>query len=60
MSRALRVWRMPLVLGVCTGAGLTAGLLGDGAWDAAAVAALGVPALVGAWYALRPLWRGIV
>lgn len=56
MTQPVHVWRTPIVLGVLTAAGLTAGLLGDGVWDAAAVALLAAPVLVGAWHALRPLW----
>jgi hypothetical protein len=52
VSRPVRVWRMPLVLGACTALGLAAGLLGDGAWDAAAVAGLATPVCVGVWHLL--------
>jgi hypothetical protein len=45
---------MPIVLGVLTLAGLFVGLLGDGLWDAAAVAMIAVPVLVGAWHAFKP------
>ena len=48
------VWAMPIVLGVLTLAGLVVGLLEDGVWDVIATAALALPALVGAWCALRP------
>lgn len=47
-------WGMPIVLGVLTLAGLFVGLLGDGVWDAAAVAMIAVPVLVGAWHAFKP------
>ena len=53
----MSVWRMPLALGASTAVGLGAGLLGDGAWDAAAVGLLALPVALGAWHALRPLWR---
>jgi hypothetical protein len=53
-SEPVRVWRAPLVLGAATGLGLVAGLLGDGAWDAVAVAALAAPVAVTVWRLLRP------
>ena len=49
-----RVWRAPLLLALSTAAGLAAGLLGDGAWDAVGWCALGLPLGV----ALRYLWPG--
>ncbi|MFS2024844.1 hypothetical protein [Massilia sp. CT11-137] len=52
-----RVWGMPLLLGAATVFGLVAGLLADGVWDVIAAAALALPVLVGAWYALRPALR---
>lgn len=52
VSRSL--WGMPILLGVLTALGLVAGLLGDGWWDAVAVAGLGVPVGVGAWHVLKP------
>jgi hypothetical protein len=48
---------MPILLGVLTAVGLVAGLLGDGWWDAVAVAGLGVPVAVGAWHVLKPVRR---
>jgi hypothetical protein len=54
MTAFWRVWAMPLLLGVLTAAGLVAGLLGDGWWDALAVAGLGIPVAVGAWHLLKP------
>lgn len=52
-----RVWGLPLLLGAATVFGLVAGLLEDGVWDVIAAAALALPVLVGAWYALRPALR---
>ena len=40
-------------------AGLVAGLLADGVWDLVAAAALALPVLVGAWYALKPYIRTV-
>ena len=49
----LRLWGMPLLLGVLTIVGLMAALLGDGVWDAVSGVALAIPVLLGAWHALR-------
>lgn len=51
----MRVWRAPLLLALATAVGLTAALLGDGAWDAAGWWALGLPPAV----ALRCLRRHV-
>jgi len=48
------LWGWPLLLAALTGFGLIVGLLGDGWWDTISAAALGVPVLAGAWFALRP------
>jgi hypothetical protein len=54
MSRAsLRLWGMPILLGILTTIGLVAALLGDGAWDAVSGAVLGLPVLLGIWHSLR-------
>jgi hypothetical protein len=45
---------VPALLALSTLAGLLAGLLGDGPWDAVGWCALGLPLAV----ALRCLWRG--
>ena len=47
------LWRVPIVLGVLTLVGLLSGLMGDGAWDAVSWIGLGVPTLIGTWFALR-------
>lgn len=49
-----RVWAVPALLALSTAAGLLAGLLGDGPWDALGWCALGLPLAV----ALRCLRRG--
>ncbi|CAD6880348.1 hypothetical protein [Methylomonas albis] len=41
-----QIWRLPLALGLTSAAGLAAALIGDGAWDAASWALLGLPAAV--------------
>jgi hypothetical protein len=57
MSALRSLWGMPILLGVLTATGLAAGLLGDGWWDAVAVAGLGIPVLVGAWHVFKPAAR---
>ncbi|HEY1230677.1 MAG TPA: hypothetical protein VGF26_25495 [Ramlibacter sp.] len=57
MTAFRQVWGMPILLGVLTAAGLVAGLLGDGWWDAVAVAGLGVPVAVGVWHMFKPTAR---
>jgi hypothetical protein len=54
MTAFRHVWGMPILLGVLTATGLVAGLLGEGWWDAVAVAGLGIPVLVGAWHLMKP------
>jgi len=54
MSAFRGLWGMPVLLGVLTAAGLVAGLLGDGWWDAVAVAGLGIPVAVGGWHIFKP------
>lgn len=53
MSAFRKLWGMPILLGVLSAVGLVAGLLGDGWWDAAAVACLAAPVLVAARHILR-------
>ncbi|MGZ0078981.1 hypothetical protein [Methylomonas sp. YC3] len=43
---AWQIWRLPLALGLASAAGLAAALVGDGAWDVASWALLGLPAAV--------------
>ncbi|GGY34047.1 hypothetical protein [Pseudoduganella albidiflava] len=49
----LRLWGMPILLGILTAVGLVAALLGDGLWDAVSGVALGLPVLLGIWHSLR-------
>lgn len=54
MNRAfLRLWGMPVLLGVLTVIGLLSALFGDGIWDALSALTLGAPVVVGLWYSLR-------
>jgi hypothetical protein len=55
-SPFLKLWGVPLLLGVLTIIGLVSALLGDGIWDIVSAFALGAPLAVGAWYGLRG-WR---
>jgi len=55
-SPFLKLWGIPLLLGVLTIIGLVSALLGDGIWDIVSAFALGVPVLAGLWYGLRG-WR---
>jgi hypothetical protein len=58
MNRAfLKLWGMPILLGLLTTLGLVSALLGDGIWDILSAFALGAPVAVGLWYSLRR-WRG--
>ncbi len=49
----MKVFRMPLLIGVLGAAGLFAALLGDGWWDALAWVGLGLPV----WYGVRGFFR---
>ncbi|MDB5821125.1 MAG: hypothetical protein JWQ11_4765 [Rhizobacter sp.] len=53
-ARDHRVWTWPIVLAVLTVAGLASALIGDGWWDGASWAALGVPVAVALWFSSRP------
>ena len=43
------LWTMPLLIAIASLAGLTIGLIGDGAMDVAAWVALGVPVIAIGW-----------
>ncbi|WP_165390957.1 hypothetical protein [Pseudoduganella lutea] len=53
----LRLWGVPILLGILTTVGLVAALLGDGMWDAVSAVALGLPVLLGIWHSLRKQGR---
>lgn len=44
------VWRVPIVLGLASLAGLISALVGDGLWDAASWLGLGAPLLLAGWH----------
>ncbi|MFL6715920.1 MAG: hypothetical protein ACJ8G3_06090 [Burkholderiaceae bacterium] len=48
-----QTWGWPMAIAASTLAGLIAGLVGDGGWDALAAVALGVPALAAVWLGTR-------
>lgn len=48
LSRA--IYFFPAVIGVSTGAGLVAALIGDGIWDVASWIGLGIPIAVTSWF----------
>lgn len=52
-SPFMKLWGMPIVLGILTIIGLLSALFGDGIWDALSAVTLGVPVLVGTYYSLR-------
>jgi hypothetical protein len=49
----MKLWGMPILLGVLTTIGLVSALLGDGIWDIVSAFALGIPVLLGLWHSLR-------
>jgi hypothetical protein len=53
----LRLWGVPVLLGMLTTVGLVAALLGDGFWDMVSGVTLGVPVLLGIWHSLRKQGR---
>lgn len=53
----MRLWGMPILLGLLSGVGLISALLEDGLWDVVSWLALGIPTLLMGWYWLRPVRR---
>ena len=53
MSRLVKVWPMPLLLGCVSTLGLASALLADGWADALSWITLTVPVLVIFWYSLK-------
>lgn len=49
----MKLWGMPILLGLLSAAGLAGALVGEGIWDDVAALALAAPVVVGAWHALR-------
>lgn len=50
----MKLWGMPILLGLLSGIGLIAALLEDGLWDALSWLTLGIPSVLMIWYWLRP------
>lgn len=53
MSREVKVWPMPILLGCVSTLGLASALLADGWADALSWVTLTVPVLVIFWYSLK-------
>jgi hypothetical protein len=49
----IRLWSVPILLGVLTAIGLVAALVGDGLLDYVSAVALGIPVALGTWHSLR-------
>lgn len=55
-SPFMKLWGMPVLLGLLTTVGLVSALLGDGIWDTVSAFALGTPVLAALRFSLRG-WR---
>ncbi len=51
----MKIWGMPLLLGLLSGIGLISALLEDGLWDWISWLTLGIPSVLMCWYWLRPV-----
>lgn len=49
----LRIFGIPILLGLSSALGLLSALLGDGVWDMVSWFALGLPLAVVLWFSLR-------
>jgi hypothetical protein len=49
-ARGVRVWPVPIALGILTCVGLVAALVADGIWDAVSWIGLGIPVMVALWF----------
>ncbi len=50
----VKLWGMPILLGLLSGIGLLSALLDDGLWDWVSWLSLGIPAVLMGWYWWRP------
>lgn len=57
-NRALRLFGVPALLAVASGAGLVSALVGDGVWDMLSWFALGAPLAVIVWFCGRAAGLG--
>ncbi len=53
----MKLWGMPILLGLLSGVGLISALLEDGLWDWISWLTLGIPSVLMGWYWLRPARR---
>lgn len=53
----MKLWGMPILLGLLSGIGLISALLEDGLWDVMSWLTLGIPTVLMCWYWLRPARR---
>lgn len=53
----MKLWGMPILLGVLSGIGLISALLEDGVWDWLSWLTLGIPSALMLWYWARPAQR---
>jgi hypothetical protein len=58
MKTFLKIWLVPIILGVISAIGLLSALTGDSIWDLFSWITLGIPLLVGAYFLNKHL-RGI-
>lgn len=56
-SLNMKIWGMPILLGVLSGVGLISALLEDGLWDWVSWLTLGIPSALMCWYWLKPSRR---
>ncbi|MFN4312464.1 MAG: hypothetical protein ACK4FK_17910 [Ferrovibrio sp.] len=56
-SPFLRLWGMPILLGILSGVGLVAALVADGWGDTLSWLTLGLLVVLMAWYWFRPVRR---
>lgn len=54
---SMKLWGMPILLGLLSGIGLISALLEDGLWDWVSWLTLGIPSALMCWYWLKPSRR---
>lgn len=55
----MKLWGMPILLGLLSGIGLISALLEDGPWDWLSWLALGIPTALMLWFWLRPAPKSV-
>jgi hypothetical protein len=53
----MKMWGMPILLGILSGIGLISALLEDGIWDTLSWLTLGIPLLLIGWFWAKPARR---